>query len=189
MLSLVESAVAAGVTFVQLREKHLSAGTLYELAARAASLTGGSDTRLLVNDRADIACAAHCDGVHLTTQSIPTPVVRRAFGADFLIGVSTHTLTEARAARDEGADFVVFGPVFDTPSKRDYGSPPGLDALGEAALSLSPFPVVALGGINTVERARDCLRTGASGVAAIRLFGEAANLREIVREIEATAGI
>jgi thiamine-phosphate pyrophosphorylase len=186
LLALVERAAAARVTLVQLREKALSARTLYELAARAARLTRGSATRLLVNDRADIARAAGCDGVHLTARSLDAAVVRRAFGPDFLVGVSAHALAEARAARDGGADFAVFGPVFDTPSKRQYGPPLGIGRLREAAAELAPFPLVAIGGVNR-ENARDALRAGARGVAAIRLFADGAdgqNLAGTVHLIE-----
>jgi thiamine-phosphate pyrophosphorylase len=183
LLSLVERAVAARVPIVQLREKNLTARTLYELAAGAARLARASATRVLVNDRADIARAAGCDGVHLTTRSLDASVVRRAFGEDFLIGVSAHSLAEASAARDGGADFAVFGPVFNTASKRAYGPPPGVEALRDAALSLSPFPLVALGGI--VEgNAGEVLRAGAAGVAGIGLFGAGRNLARTVHRIE-----
>jgi thiamine-phosphate pyrophosphorylase len=183
VLALVERAVAARVTLVQLREKNLSARVLCELAARAARLARGSATRVLVNDRADVARAAGCDGVQLTTRSLEPAVVRRAFGADFIIGVSAHTLSEARAARDGGADFALLGPVFDTPSKRAYGPPLGLEALREAARALSPFALVALGGV-TLENARACLDAGARGVAAIRLFADAPDLAAVVRAVE-----
>ena len=102
---------------------------LYELTERAVEITRGSDTRLLVNDRSDIARAAGADGVHLTSQSLPADVVRKIYGPEFLIGVSTHSLDEARAARAGGADFVVFGPVFETESKREFGAPQGLNRL------------------------------------------------------------
>jgi len=183
LVSLVRSAVAARVSLVQIREKNLSARTLYELAARAALIARGSATRVLVNDRADIARAAGCDGVQLTARSLEASVVRRAFGEDFLIGVSTHSLAEARAARDGGADFAVFGPVFDTPSKREYGPPLGLEILREAAHTLSPFPLVAVGGIEE-ENVAGVLRAGASGVAAIRLFADGQNLARKVHHIE-----
>jgi thiamine-phosphate pyrophosphorylase len=156
---------------------------LYELCARASEITRDTATRLLVNDRADIASAAGADGVHLSTRSIETSVVRRTFGRDFLIGVSSHTLEEARAARDDGADFAVFGHIFDTPSKRAYGSPVGLDALREAARALSPFPILAIGGI-TRAGAESVILAGARGIAAIRLFDDAETLREVVEEID-----
>lgn len=184
LLALCEAAVSAGFSLIQLREKSLSARLLYELSVRAARLTKGSRTRLLVNDRADIARASGADGVHLTTRSLEAGVVRRAFGDDFLIGVSTHTLAEAGAARQGGADFATFGPVFDTPQKRVYGPPVGLAKLSEAAGSLAPFPLIALGGI-TSENAGAALGAGAHGIAAIRLFGDAHKLRSIVESLRA----
>jgi thiamine-phosphate pyrophosphorylase len=183
LLRLVERARDARVSLVQIREKGLNARTLFDLASRASALTRGSETRVVVNDRADVARAAGCDGVHLTTRSLEAKVVRRAFGEDFLIGVSAHTFEEASAAKEGGADFAVFGPVFDTPSKRAYGAPVGLEALEEAARELSPFPLVALGGV-AEENAADVLRAGASGVAAIRLFADGQNLARRVHLIE-----
>jgi thiamine-phosphate pyrophosphorylase len=183
LLALVRSAVEARVTLVQLREKDLSGRALYELATAAAAAARGSATRVLVNDRADVARAAGCDGVHLTTRSLESSVVRRAFGDDFLIGVSAHTPAEARAARDGGADFAVYGPVFDTPSKRAYGAPLGPEALRDVARELSPFPLVALGGVDE-RNAADVLRAGAAGVAGIRLFADGQNLARTVHLIE-----
>jgi thiamine-phosphate pyrophosphorylase len=148
-----------------------------------SAITRGTDTRLLVNDRADIARAAHADGVHLTTRSIEAHIIRHTFGPDFLIGVSTHTLAEARAARDGGADFVVFGPIFDTESKRAYVPPVGIESLREAAQSLTPFPLLALGGV-TIENAPDVFSAGAKGVAAIRLFSNTLNISQIVRSLQ-----
>jgi thiamine-phosphate pyrophosphorylase len=183
LLALVRAAVEARVDLIQLREKLLRPRVLYELAARSADITRDSATRLLVNDRADIARACGADGVHLSTRSLAASVVRASFGREFLIGVSTHTLEEATAARDGGADFAVFGPVFDTPSKREFGTPAGLESLRELARSLSPFPVFAIGGV-TRENAPQVVRAGARGVAAIRLFGDAANLREVSEDIK-----
>jgi thiamine-phosphate pyrophosphorylase len=147
----------------------LSARVLYELARKAAAISNGSTTRLLVNDRFDIARAAGADGVHLTTRSLPTNVVRSICGENFLIGVSTHSVETALDARAGGADFVVFGPVFETPSKQIYGEPQGLEKLRGVTGALHGFPVLAIGGI-TLENAGDCFRAGASGIAAITLF-------------------
>lgn len=188
LLAHVRAAVEARVTLVQLREKGLKARALFELAAAAAHVARGSETRVLVNDRADIARAAGCDGVHLTTRSLEAAVVRRAFGEEFLIGVSAHTLGEARAAREGGADFAVFGPVFDTPSKRAYGPPVGLEALAKAALELSPFPLVALGGVGE-DKIEDVLHAGAAGVAGIRLFADGQSLARLVHHIGRTYGL
>ena len=171
-LRLVRAAVDAEVPLFQIREKSLHARVLFELVARVAEITRGSRTRLLVNDRSDIARAAGADGVHLTTQSLPADVVRKIFGAEFLIGVSTHSLEEARLARAAGADFVVFGPVFE---KRGYGAPQGVDKLAEVTRALGEFPVVAIGGI-TLDNVDECFQAGARGIAAIRLLNDAENL-------------
>jgi len=142
---------------------------LYELTTRAAAILNGSMTRLLVNDRFDIARAAGAHGVHLTSRSLPANVIRRICDKDFLIGVSTHSLEEALQARADGVDFVLFGPVFETESKRAYGAPQGLDKLREVTNALPGFPVMAIGGIN-LQNAAECLHAGASGIAAISLF-------------------
>jgi len=174
--------VAAGVNLIQLREKQLTARTLYELTARAAEITRGSGTSLLVNDRADIARGADADGVHLATNSIDAAVIRQTFGNDFLIGVSTHSEAELLQARDAGADFAVFGPVFETSSKTQYGPPFGLKGLSEATSAAAPFPVLALGGISSA-RAIECLRAGAAGIAGIGLFSIPSSLKSIVDAI------
>jgi thiamine-phosphate pyrophosphorylase len=184
LLKLISAAVASGITLIQLREKNLTALVLYELVSRAVALTEGTATRLLVNDRADIARVAGADGVHLTTSSLSAAIVRQTFGANLLIGVSTHSLAEAGAAESEGADFAVFGPVFETTSKRIYGEPVGLEQLAEVTAALAPFPIIALGGV-TVDNAGDCVRAGAAGVAGISLFDRLDDLPSIVRLVQA----
>ena len=182
ILRLVQAAVAAKVSLFQIREKSLPARVLYELTVRAAEITRGSETRLLINDRSDIARAAGADGVHLTTHSLPADVVRSIYGSEFLIGVSTHALEAAREAAQAGADFVVFGPVFETESKRVYGSPLGLEKLREVTSELREFPTVAIGGI-TIENVGQCFAAGASGVAAIRLLKDVSEIASIVEKI------
>ena len=182
ILRLVRAAVDAGVPLFQIREKSLSGRALFKLVVRAAEITRGSKTRLLVNDRSDIARAAGADGVHLTTHSLPVQVVRRTCGTDFVIGASTHSLAEARVARDQGADFTVFGPVFDTESKRAYGEPQGLERLREVTCALDQFPVVAIGGI-TLENVGACFEAGARGVAAIRLLNDAEHMKDRISKI------
>lgn len=169
ILLQVEVAVLIGLSYFQIREKNLTTRVLYELVSRAAQHTRGSSTRLLVNDRFDVARAAGADGVHLTSTSLPPQIVRKVCGPQFVIGVSTHSLDEARAARDGGADFVVFGPVFETESKRTYGPPQGLDKLAEVATALAGFPVLAIGGVN-LDNYESCLARGASGFAGISWF-------------------
>lgn len=182
VLQLVQAAVSAQIDLVQIREKNLTASVLYQLASSAAGITRGSATKLLINDRSDIAAAAGADGVHLTTSSLPTAVVRQAFGNGFLIGVSTHSLDEARLARQDGADFVVFGPVFETPTKKDFGEPPGLTGLASACSELFPFPVLALGGVS-IGNVAECIRAGAQGVAAIRMLQQTAQLADVAADI------
>lgn len=186
VLKQVAAAIAANVPLFQIREKNLTARVLYELTTEAAKLVRGGQTRLLVNDRADVARAAGADGVHLTTRSLEAAKVRQAFGADFLIGVSTHSADEVREARDGGADFAVFGPVFETPSKSMYGQPLSIAKLEQAARELAPFPLLALGGV-TLENASTCLQAGAAGIAAIRLLGDPESLGEVVEKIRAGA--
>jgi thiamine-phosphate pyrophosphorylase len=183
---LVGACVEAGVSLVQLREKAMRPRVLYELTRRAAELTRDSATRLLVNDRADIALAAGADGVQLTTGSLDPLVVRDISPRDFLIGVSTHSLAEAQAASMADADFALFGPVFDTPAKRAYGAPLGLVALREATHALAPFPLLAIGGI-TRENIPQVIEAGARGVAAIRLFGDEQQLEQVADEIRQSA--
>ncbi len=174
--------MAAKIDLVQIREKHLSAKVLYHVATSAARITIGSATKLLVNDRADIARSAGADGVHLTSLSLPPDIVRRTFGPEFLIGVSTHSLEEAVSASRNGANFVVFGPVFDTISKRQYGEPLGLAELRKVTSELAPFPVLALGGVTTSNVA-DCIHAGAAGIAAIRILNDRIQLHRVVNEI------
>lgn len=182
LLRLIKAAVSAQIDLLQIREKNLSARVLYALTASAADITRGSHTKLLVNDRADIAAAAGAAGVHLATDSLRPNVVRHAFGDDFLIGVSAHSVAEAVSARAGGADFAVFGPVFATPAKEKFGEPQGLKQLETVAGELAPFPVLALGGL-TVDRVSDCLRAGARGVAAIRMLSDPIQLEWVVNEI------
>lgn len=182
ILQLIEAAVAAKIDLIQVREKALTTKVLYELAGRAAEVTRNSATKLLINDRADVAASAGADGVHLTTRSLPAAVVRRTFGNDFLIGVSTHSLSEARDAQGANADFAVFGPVFQTPSKEQYGSPVGVEQLKHVCAELKPFPILAIGGV-TEDNFADCLRAGAQGIAAIRMFSDISRLKKVAAEI------
>jgi thiamine-phosphate pyrophosphorylase len=182
ILELVSAAAEARVSLLQLREKDLTPLQLFELAKRAAEITRGTATRLLVNDRADVAAAAGADGVHLTTRSIEPRIIRNSFGQDFLIGCSTHSLSEAAAVRDADADFAVLGPVFETGSKAQYGAPLGLEKLAESVKQIAPFPIIALGGVSRAN-AVHCLRAGAAGVAGISLFSDGSTLKRTVDTI------
>jgi thiamine-phosphate pyrophosphorylase len=183
VLSQVSAAVAAGIQLIQIREKRLTTRLLFELTERAVKIARGSSTRILVNDRADVAAGAGAAGVHLTTNSIESNVIRKTLGPDFLIGASTHSMNEVRSARDSRANFVVLGPVYETPTKEKYGPPIGIDKFAEVARKFAPFPVLALGGISnrTVDA---CLRAGAFGIAGISLFTEWDTLKVIAAKIE-----
>jgi thiamine-phosphate pyrophosphorylase len=183
LLPRLAEAASAGVDLIQLREKDLATRELVELARDALRAARGTTTRVVVNDRLDIALAVGAAGVHLGRESLRASDVRRLVPADFLVGVSCHSAVEAREAESAGADYVLLGPIFSTPSKLRYGPPLGVEKLREVALQIK-IPVWALGGI-TVERSRDCRAAGAAGIAAIRLFQEAESLRELVRALRA----
>ena len=169
---IVDECLGAGLRAVQLREKELPVRDTLGLAKELRESTRRHGARLVVNDRADVALAAGADGVQRTHTSLPVSALRAISPPGFLIGASTHSLAEAQRAAAEGADFVVFGPVYDTPSKRAFGAPQGLGAL-ETVASAVPRPVIAVGGI-TPERVREVLTTGAAGVAVIRgIYGAA----------------
>lgn len=165
LLEIVDECLASGLNAVQLREKDLAARELYDLARFLRALTRRVGARLFINDRVDVALAVDADGVHLAGHSLPVAVVRSAFRGVRLIGVSTHTIEEARAAQADGADFVVFGPIYDTPSKRAWGAPQGIEPLAKVSSELS-IPVFAIGGI-TPERVPEVKSAGAHGVAVI----------------------
>jgi thiamine-phosphate pyrophosphorylase len=164
----------AGIGAVQIREKHLEDRALWELTRRARAALP-SPVRLLVNGRLDVALAAGADGVHLPSDGLPVAALRARFGPGVLIGRSTHRVEEVDRARDEGADYVTFGPVYETPGK---GAPVGLAGLERAAASAGGLPVYALGGV-TLSRFGELAGAGAAGVAGIRLFQKTSDLNDL----------
>ncbi len=182
----ISRAIAAGISWIQIREKDLDTRTLLEVSRFAVAKAQAASTRVLINDRLDVALAANAAGVHLGEKSLPLEVVvewrRSSRRPDFLIGVSCHSLEAACAAATGGADYIFFGPVFATPSKAAFGAPQGIERLREVCASVK-IPVLAIGGVN-FENGRECLKAGASGVAAIRLFQNAKNSTELAAELE-----
>ena len=153
-----------GIEMVQLRERDLPVRDQLALARRVRALANPHGTKILINDRLDVALAAGLDGVHLRGDA-PAPAELRAFvPAGFLFGVSCHSLDDVRRAVT--ADFVVLGPVFESFSKPGYGPAIGLDTLAKAS---QIAPVYALGGI-TAANSQACVDAGAAGVAAITMF-------------------
>ena len=178
--SLIRQAVSAGLPAVQLRERDLSTRELFPLVQEIQSITMPHTVPLIVNDRVDLMMALNLDGVHLRSDSLPPLPVRHLIGTRRLIGVSTHSVDDVRRANQSGADYVVFGPIFETPSKLSYGPPLGLDLLADVCLR-SSIPVLAIGGI-TCERVRDVRRAGAHGIAVIGALLTRHDIGEAVRE-------
>ena len=165
LLEVVGQALRAGVRAVQLREKDLTTRDLYHLAGKLLAVTRETGAALLINDRVDVAMALPADGVHLTRRSLPPKEARELLGPARLIGISCHSLAEVREAVDGGADFVVLGPIFETPSKMPYGAPL-TTALLQQARAATTLPVLAIGGINPA-RVPEVMAAGADGVAVI----------------------
>jgi len=172
-LAAIEAALKGGVRAIQLREKDLPENELRELAEQVRHLTRRYDALLFINHRADLAQAVGADGVHLTESSGPVRRIRKQF-PDLLIGKSTHSLESALRAQHQGADFVTFSPVYDTPSKQQYGSPQGLEKLAQVCAGLE-IPVLALGGID-LSRITPVRKSGAFGIALIRGIWKCPNI-------------
>lgn len=212
LIETIATLSSAGVDWIQLREKHIPARDLSNLARKAsrqpAAHPGGERAKpcVIVNDRLDVAIAERADGVHLGENGIPVneaklflesheagqgsvtalptpglPVTTQPAPVNFLLGVSCHSLGGVKSAARDGASYVFFGPIFATPSKAGMGEPQGIAGLAEVCRSVS-IPVLAVGGI-TLENAGACIKAGAAGIAAIRLFQDAPDAAEIVKEL------
>lgn len=181
LLASVRQALKGGVKAIQLREKDLDTRELLKLADRMRDLTEKYDAKLFINDRFDIALAAGADGVHLSQNSIPADAVRKAVKKKLMIGVSAHSLKEAREAEKGGADFITFGPVYRTPSKLKYGKPAGVSALHDVCDRVN-IPVFAIGGIKG-RGIGEVKKAGAYGVAMISEIFCAENIEGKAGEI------
>jgi len=181
LLSVLEQALDGGVNAIQLREKDLDSRHLFLLAEYVRKLTNKYGVRLFINDRIDIALAVEADGVQLGNASVPITAVRSILKPPQLLGVSVHTLNEAQEAERQGADFIVFGPVYFTPSKARYGAPQGLTPLQELLGKVS-LPVYAIGGIN-LANLEPIKRVGARGIALISAIISSNEPSRATREI------
>jgi len=175
-LAVLEQALAGGVKAVQLREKDLNGKALFELAEKTRRLCDRYQASLLINDRIDVALAVDAAGVQITGVSLPVDVARNLLGPRKLLGASTHSLEEARQAQNDGADFILFGPVYLTPSKAAFGAPQGLQALKKILENVS-LPVYAIGGIKA-EHIAELRSLGVRGVALISAIIGAADPKE-----------
>jgi len=193
LIGRIARAASAGIPWIQIREKDLSTRELLALVRAAVTVAAEnsapeSPTRIIVNDRLDVALAARAAGVHLAESSIPVAAVnewrRRGVSTNaIMLGASCHSVEAARAAERDGADYVFFGPVFATPGKARFGPPQGLRRLEEVSRSVK-IPVLAIGGI-TAENAGECIAAGAAGIAAIRMFQEAGDLPALAAGLRA----
>ena len=171
----VEKALQGGVRVLQLREKDLSPKELLEQALEIKPVIEKYDAKLFINDRADIAQITGAHGVHLTEVSVPAGEIKDNF-PDLMVGVSTHTKEGALLAEADGADFITFSPVYETPSKIHFGPPQGPERLGEI-VKLVHLPVLALGGIK-LNRVPEVLEQGAHGVAVISGIWDAKDIKQ-----------
>lgn len=162
-LDLIRAALAGGMDVIQLRDENLSARALLEVAQKAARLCRAAGVPLIVNDHVDIALAADADGVHLGQQDLPLADARRLMSPEKIIGGTASTLAEARQVEQAGADYVGFGHIFETRTKRKGYAPRGVDVLREVCAAVR-IPVVAIGGIGP-NRVGAVLRAGARSVA------------------------
>ena len=160
------AACAGGAAVVQLRAKRAGDREALAWAREIRALTRAAGVLFFVNDRFELALLAEADGVHLGQEDLPPGRLPAAARARLLVGRSTHTLEQARAARDEDVDYAAFGPVFGTGSKESEYAPRGLAMLAEVARLLAPLPLVAIGGVDAA-RAPAIRAAGAAGIAVI----------------------
>jgi thiamine-phosphate pyrophosphorylase len=187
VLDQCREAVHAGIDMIQVRERGLDDGRLASLVTELVRLTRGTPTRVIVNDRLDVALACRADGVHLRGDSIPPEAARSIAPEGFLIGRSVHQEDEAKAMA--GVDYLIAGTVFPTASKPGLTAWLGVESLERICRSVA-VPVLAIGGV-TAERLPSVAAAGAAGIAGIRLFaGGSRPLADIVADARSawTAG-
>jgi len=181
LVPLLQQACAAASPLVQLRERDLSGGELIMLAHDVQSVTASHRSQLLINDRIDIALTMDGVGVHLRSNSLPVSVARRLLGRGRLLGISVHAVEEAMEAESQGADYLILGPIYETPSKQAFGPPLGIHTLEEAC-RLVGIPIIGIGGV-TASRVREMRDAGAFGVAVITAILGVIDVSSATREL------
>ena len=181
LVPLLQRVLTAAAPAIQLRERDLSARELVTLALELQAVTASRRSQLLINDRIDVALALEGVGVHLRSNSLPVSVARQVLGTQRLLGISVHAVEEAVQVESQGADYIVLGPIYETPSKQMFGPPLGIHTL-ERACRLVRLPIIGIGGV-TATRAREMRRAGAFGVAVITAVLGAADVESATREL------
>jgi len=181
LVPLLLRVVTAAAPAIQLRERDLSARELVTLAREVQAVTASRRSQLLINDRIDVALALEGVGVHLRSNSLPVSVARQLLGAHRLLGVSVHAVEEGLSAQSQGADYIVLGPIYETPTKQMFGPPLGIHTL-EKACRLVRIPIIGIGGV-TAARAREMRGAGAFGVAVVTAVLGAADVESATREL------
>lgn len=178
---VIQAALRAGVRAIQLREKDLPTREMLALARDLVALARPYHAKILINGRVDVCLASGSAGVHLPATGLPVSVARALVGPDRLIGRSAHSADDAIRAETDGADFIVLGPIFDTPSKRAFGFPIGLHELAHTRMRCRT-PIFGIGGI-TAERVQEVRQAGAHGVAVVGSLLEAADVERAARDV------
>ena len=181
LVPLLERVLTVGLSTIQLRERDLSVRELVTLARVVQAVMASYKSQLLINDRVDVALALEGVGVHLRSNSLPLSVARGMLGPQRLLGMSVHTVEEAMQAEAQGADYIVLGPIYETPSKQAFGPPLGIHTL-EKACTLVRIPIIGIGGV-TAARAREMRRAGAFGAAVITAILGADDVESAMREL------
>jgi len=180
LLRVLDDIIPEQRMMIQIREKDLSTRELLRFVDTVHRLVRPFRLPCLINDRVDLVLATRATGVHLRSDSLSVKEARVCLGSGYLIGKSVHSPGEVLQSEQDGADFVVLGPVYATPSKRAYGSPLGLGAIREASRRCH-IPVYAIGGL-TPDRVEPVIEAGAFGVAVISSIVQASSPREVVRQ-------
>jgi thiamine-phosphate pyrophosphorylase len=181
LASVIHQAVSAGIRAVQIRERDLGTRPLMDMAAFLRDQLQPQGVKLLINDRVDLGAVLRLDGAHLRSDSLPVRAARRILPEDALLGCSAHCVDDVVQAEHRGADFVVLGPIYETPSKRAFGAPLGLPVLEEAARR-TRVPIFAIGGV-TPARVSQILHAGGFGVAVISAVLSASDVPHAARAL------